>query len=139
MQTVCGAADFDKWLLDLHVYTKHDEHVRASVAEVLFRQESKFAVKCQFKAPVMSYVASDDSAIKCACLNFPLWGIKGLFYSKSKDVVCKRRKKSKSKYADFLNKKMNLCINHMCPLLQHISQNPLETWFDDRLDHVDEQ
>lgn len=89
------------------------------MAEVLFRQESKFAVKCQFKAPVMTYVASDDSAIKCACLNFPLWGFKGLFYSKSKDVVFKRsekagEKKSKSKCADFLNKKMNLCINHMC-------------------------
>lgn len=81
----------------------------------------------------MIYVTSDDSGIKCACLNFPLWGIKGLFYSKSKDVVFKRSekagKKSKSKCADFLNKKMNLCINHMCPLLlgQHISQNPLET------------
>lgn len=67
------------------------------MAEVLFRQESKFAVKCQFKAPVMTYVASDDSAIKCACLNFPLWGFKGLFNSKSKDVVFKRSEKAGEK------------------------------------------
>lgn len=66
------------------------------MAEVLFRQESKFAVKCQFKAHVMTYVASDDSAIKCACLNFPLWGIKGLFYSKS-NVVFKRSEKAGKK------------------------------------------
>lgn len=43
------------------------------MAEVLFRQESKFAVKCQFKAPVMTM----------------------LFYSKSKDVFKRSEKAGK--------------------------------------------